>query len=165
MPTAPAPARQPASFAKNPLNTLVGYALRRIQADLMAHLGAELGPLGLRPVTFSVLAVIEASESPSQSDICDVLGIQRTNFVAIAAELEEDGLIARSLSTTDRRQYVLSLTREGAGRLKRAWRVVHAHEDRIDERLGTDGKAQLLALLERLGAQPLWTAAQAADAS
>jgi len=152
-------AREEAAFLKGPLSSLVGYALRRVQADLMSKLTEELQPLRLRPVTFSVLAVIEASESPSQSDICAVLGIQRTNFVAIAAELEEAGLIVRSQSALDRRQYVLRLTREGAARLKRAWRVVHAHEDRIDERLGADGRKQLLALLERLDVDALCAAA------
>jgi DNA-binding MarR family transcriptional regulator len=151
--------RQEAAFLKGPLSSLVGYALRRVQADLMSKLAAGLQPLRLRPVTFSVLAVIESSASPSQSDICTVLGIQRANFVAIAAELDEAGLIARSQSAVDRRQYVLSLTREGAARLKRAWRVIHAHEDRIDERLGADGRKQLLALLERLDVDALWAAA------
>ena len=41
----------------------------------MSQLGQVLQPLALRPVTFSVLAVIEASRSPSQSDICGVLGM------------------------------------------------------------------------------------------
>ena len=157
--------RQEAAFLKGPLSSLVGYALRRVQADLMSQLAAELQPLRLRPVTFSVLAVIEASDSPSQSNICDVLGIQRTNFVAIATELEEAGLIARSQSAADRRQYVLSLTREGTGRLKRAWRIVHRHENRIDERLGAEGREQLLTLLERLDAQPVWGEARAVGES
>jgi DNA-binding MarR family transcriptional regulator len=132
------------------LGDLVGYRLRRAQLAAVAELGAGLAPLGLRPVTFSVLVVVGGTPGLSQAAVCDALGVQRANFVALAAEFEQRGLVSREPSPTDRRQYRLHLTADGRRALKRAWEVVEAHEARIAARLGVGGRRRLLALLEAL---------------
>ena len=144
----PAPPAATAGLAE--LGGLVGYRLRRAQLVVVADLADALAPLGLRPVTFSVLVVVGGTPGLSQAAVCDALGVQRANFVALAVELERRGLVSREPSPTDRRQYALRLTPDGRRVLKRAWQVVDAHEARLAARLGAGGRARLLALLESL---------------
>jgi DNA-binding MarR family transcriptional regulator len=132
------------------LENLVGYALRRAQLRLYADLNRVLGALELRPVTFSILAVIEANPGLSQAAVGDALAIQRANMVALASELEKQEWIERSESASDRRQYVLHLSREGQKVMRRAWDVVRAHEERFLAQLSTGSRQRLLSLLRSL---------------
>lgn len=152
--SAPTVAPGSLAIALGGLDGLVGYGLRRAQLAVFADFVDALAELDLRPGPFSVLVVVDANPGLSQAAVCDALGIQRTNFVPLAAELERRGLIARTPSSTDRRQNALHLTAGGRRLLARAWTAVHAHEQRIAGRLGVQGRRQLLALLEAVGGAP-----------
>ena len=69
---------------------------------------------------YSVLAAIADSDRPSQQDVAAALGIDRATLVALADDLEAQGLIRRDRSDSDRRAYALTLTGKGAAVLKRA---------------------------------------------
>jgi DNA-binding MarR family transcriptional regulator len=129
------------------LDELVGYGLRRAQLAVFADFVEALADLDLRPGPFSVLVVVDANPGLSQAAVGDALGIQRANFVPLAADLERRGLLARAPSATDRRQNALRLTPDGRRLLRRAWAAVNAHEQRVAGRLGPDGRRELLALL------------------
>jgi DNA-binding MarR family transcriptional regulator len=129
------------------LDELVGYGLRRAQLAVFADFVEALADLDLRPGPFSVLVVVDANPGLSQAAVGDALGIQRANFVPLAAELERRGLLARAPSVTDRRQNALRLTPDGRRLLRRAWAAVNAHEQRVAGRLDRDGRQRLLALL------------------
>ena len=148
-----APSPDGAAATTGGLNHLVGYLLRRAQLRLSAELAVSLSPLGLRPVTFSVLAVISESPGLSQAELGDRLGIKRANVVPIASELERMRWIERRPSVLDRRRNVLHLTVEGRRLLKRGWRVVIRQEDRIAQRVGAAGRRQLRGILESLAAE------------
>jgi DNA-binding MarR family transcriptional regulator len=130
-----------------PLGDLLGYALRRAQLRMLVDLKRSLEPLRLRPVTFGVLAVVEANPDLSQVGVGTALDIQRANLVGIIAELESRGWIVRGDSPVDRRQYSLRLTSEGSRVLKRAWSVVRAHEERLLIRLSARGRRRLMSML------------------
>lgn len=136
------------------LGTLVGYRLRRAQLAVFADFVHALSRLELRPGTFSVLAVIDGNPGLSQAAICDALGIQRANFVAIAGELEARGLVARKPSAVDRRQNALHLTPQGRRLLRRAWGAVREHESRIVAGLDSTESRRLRELLGRIEDNP-----------
>ena len=65
-----------------------------------------------------------------------------------------DGLEARNLaqrvpSASDRRSHELHLTREGEAFLVRLKALAREHEGHVEQRLGTKGRRDLLALLQR----------------
>lgn len=146
----PSTCRSAAPFGVGALADLVGYALRRAQLQVMAELAESLRTLDLRPATFCVLALISDRPGLSQTEIGDLLGIQRANFVPLASSLERAGWIERRPSSRDRRQNVLRLTTEGYGVLRRAWVIVKSHEARIARKLGAGGRRKALQLLQQL---------------
>jgi DNA-binding MarR family transcriptional regulator len=135
-----------------PLRDLIGYALRRAQGAVYADLNDSLSELDLRPVQFSLLLMVAENPGASQSDVCEALGIQKANCVPTMGELERRGYIARRKSASDGRSYQLHLTAKGKRMLQRAGEVQAVHEQRLIERIGIEGRNQLLTLLGKLSA-------------
>jgi DNA-binding MarR family transcriptional regulator len=133
-----------------PLSGLVGYALRRAQLIIFADFNQTLAGLNLRPGQFAVLTLIDQNPGTSQSSVCNALGIQKANFVATIADLVERGLVRRRKSDTDGRTYSLGLTLRGRSVLEEAAKLQSTHEARVIARIGSEGRQQLLTLLERL---------------
>lgn len=135
------------------LDDSVGYLLRRAQLAVFADLIATLGGIGLRPGTLAVLIVIGRNPGLTQSEVSAVLGIKRTNFVAVVNELEAQGWVLRRASPSDRRVNALELTLRGQAVLERARTLQADHEARIAGVLGERGRDQLLTGLRRLSGE------------
>jgi DNA-binding MarR family transcriptional regulator len=133
-----------------PLRELIGYALRRAQGAVYADLNESLSTLELRPLQYTLLLMVAENPGASQSGVCDALGIQKANCVPTMGELERRGFIIRRKSTTDARSYELHLTAKGRRLLTRAGEVQSRHESRLIERIGVEGREQLLVLLGKL---------------
>jgi DNA-binding MarR family transcriptional regulator len=130
---------------------IVGYRLRRAQLSVFQKFLAVFDDLRLRPAEYSVLVLIADNPGRKQTEIAEVLGIKRANFVTLVHGLEERGLVERMPSAADKRANALHLTREGEAFLQHARSVHTAMEDELVARLGgTQARDQLLALLDRL---------------
>ena len=77
------------------LRDIVGYNLTRANSATLLVLAQVLEPFGLRRVTYSAMAVVEAQPGLRQADLADALAIDRANLVMIVNELEDDGLISQ----------------------------------------------------------------------
>ena len=137
-----------------PLSGYVGYALRRAQYVIFADFFHTLRELDLRPGQFAVLVLIDQNPGASQSRVSAALGIQKANFVATIANLEKRGLVRRRKSDSDARTYLLGLTSRGRSVLQRASELQSQHEKRVIAQIGSEGRLQLLSLLERLADLP-----------
>jgi DNA-binding MarR family transcriptional regulator len=133
-----------------PLRDLIGYALRRAQGAVYADFHESLSELELRPVQYTLLVMVAENPGASQSGVCEALGIQKANCVPTMSELERRGLILRKKSANDARSYELHLTAKGKRVLQRAGEVQASHEKRLIERIGINGRDQLLDLLGKL---------------
>ena len=136
------------------LGELVGYRLRRAQLAVFADFVRALAGLRLRPGNFGVLTVIAGNPGISQAAVCEALGIQRANFVAMAAELEGRDLVERRTSTVDRRHNAMQLTPQGERLVARAWQAVREHESRVVAALKPVDRRRLCDLLVRIEAGP-----------
>jgi len=132
-----------------PLPGLIGYVLRRAQLSVFQDFFAAFAPFAIRPAQFSVLTVIERNPGLTQSQVAGALGIKRTNFVGMLDELEKRGLAERRRAR-DKRAYALYLTGDGAALMRKLKPVLRAHESRMVEKVGEDGRATLLALLRAI---------------
>lgn len=133
-----------------PLPSFVGYMLRRAQLMVFDDFIRTMAGVGLRPASFSVLAVIDANPGSTQSAVSEALGLQRTNLVAIIDSLEDGGFARRAPARSDRRSHALHLTPQGKRLLRRAMALQAEHEQRLLQRLGPERARQLLGLLHEL---------------
>jgi DNA-binding MarR family transcriptional regulator len=133
-----------------PIQDLIGYALRRAQGVVYADLNDALARISLRPLQFTLLLMVAENPGSSQSGVCEALGMQKANCVPTMSELERRGYIIRRKSASDARSYELHLTNKGKRILQRAGEVQSLHEQRLIERIGVDGREQLLRLLGKL---------------
>lgn len=133
-----------------PLRELIGYALRRAQGAVYADLQDALASLDLRPLHYTLLLMIAENPGASQTTVCEALGMQKANCVPTMGELERRGFILRRKSASDARIYELHLTTKGKRILQRATEIQATHEKRLVERIGPEGREQLLNLLGKL---------------
>jgi len=133
-----------------PLPDLIGYVLRRAQLTVFQDFFTAFAPFDIRPAQFSVLTVIERNPGLTQSQVAEALDIKRTNFVGMLDALEARGLTERRPAARDKRSYALYLTAEGAALMRRLKPVLKAHETRMIAKVGEDGRATLIALLQEI---------------
>jgi DNA-binding MarR family transcriptional regulator len=129
------------------LPLLSGYMLRRAQFAAFNDFLRFFEELGVRPVQYAVLTVIDRNPGLKQSQVSEALGIKRANLVAILDALERRGLARREAVATDRRSYALRLTDKGVALMKELRARSEAHEKRLAAIIGEDGRQQLLQLL------------------
>ncbi len=127
-------------------------------ATLLAGLGREatarvrraLRPLGIGAQDFQVLKQLQALGEPSQAELADAAGIDRSNFATIVAGLCDREFVERTRDERDRRRYVLSLSRAGKRLLTRTdGAIAEAEADLLDP-LDAQQREQLYGLLRRL---------------
>ena len=129
----------------------VGYRLRRAQLSVFQTFHAFFDEFKLRPAEYSVLVLIDDNPGRKQTEIAQVLGIKRANFVTLVHGLEERGLVERQPSAHDKRANALHLTPDGKAFLDSAQKRHATLEAETTARLGGPAaRAQLLALLDRL---------------
>jgi DNA-binding MarR family transcriptional regulator len=147
------PTGQPTTDAAadmGPLPSMLFHALRQAEAAVLADLHAMLDGEALRPQGFAALVVIGRNPGLRQNQVGFALDIQRSNLVPLLDLLEARGLAERRAVPGDRRARGLFLTRLGAETLARLEAKAAAHEARLAARLGTGGRMQLVALLQRV---------------
>jgi DNA-binding MarR family transcriptional regulator len=129
----------------------IGYRLRRAQLSVFQKFLAFFDEFKLRPAEYSVLVLIGDNPGRKQTEIAQVLGIKRANFVTLMHGLEDRGLVERVPSAADKRANALHLTDAGAAFLHTA-QTRHAalEEETIVQLGGPEARNQLLALLDRL---------------
>lgn len=132
----------------DPLESLLGYQMRRALLASMGELVDSFEKLGLRLAEATILRIIGSNPGCNQSAVGRALGVKRTNMVPIIATLEGRGLIVRA--PADGRSNALSLTAEGEALLARADAVTRAHEERHFGDVTPELKAQILALCRQI---------------
>jgi DNA-binding MarR family transcriptional regulator len=149
------PPPEAAGIDFGPLAERLGYVLRRAQIGVFRDFFAAFTPFDIKPAQYSILTIIERNPGLKQTQVCDALGIKRTNFVAMIDELEARGLVRRDEAPADRRSYALVLTPEGDALMPKLHETSAAHEQRIIDFLGCgrhaemrDTLAELVAYLE-----------------
>lgn len=134
------------------LRKFCGYNIKRAFNVIQADVNQTLTRFGLRLVTWSALSVIKENPGLRQSQLADILSIERPNLVLLLDELERADLINRDRDSADRRAYCLSLTETGEVLYAEALLAVEAHEDRMTEGLTAEERVALIAMLRRIEA-------------
>ena len=126
----------------------LGYALRRAQLAVFADFIRTLEKVNLRPGEYSVLTLIAENPGILARRICQTLGIQPANFVALCGRLESRGLVRRV--PIDRRSNGLYLTPKGRALIARAHILGAEHDRKIADKIGRAECRRLIELLFRI---------------
>lgn len=98
----------------------LGFALGQLYRSSRDVLDRPLEAEGYSLRTYWVLSCLRSRSEMSQQQVCDALGIDRSDMVRIVDDLERRGLVTRTRDTKDRRRHLLSLTKDGHAARKRA---------------------------------------------
>ena len=129
-----------------PMSTL----LAGLGRDATARVRRAMRPLGLGAQQFLVLKQLQVLGEPSQAELADALGLDRSNLASIVTALCDRGLAERTRHETDRRRYVLRLSRAGKQLLRRTEGAIAAAEKDLLGPLDQQDRERLYTLLRRL---------------
>lgn len=113
-----------------------------------------LAPLNITPRDYDALRCIAQGQGLSQQELGKLMGIFSSRMVALIDELERRGLVIRTVSTADRRRYVLSLTKGGEALLLQADMLAEKLHHTLFGDVTDDETARMQALVDRLALLP-----------
>ena len=146
----PRPSR-PRGLTQGLLADVVGY--RIVQASLSTgdsfrrHVGE---PLGLRPVEYSLLILLDANGQATPKQLATSLALSGPNLTILLDRAQQRGWIDRERSETDRRSQIVRLTPAGQALTRQAVDQTPAMEGDLDGCLSRAERALLLELLEKV---------------
>ena len=85
--------------------------------------------------------------SMPQTDLIESLVVSRASGTLLLNELEAKGMLARIPDTSDRRRFVVELTKKGAELEQPVWDVFDSAEKRLIDGIPADAAAELYSVL------------------
>jgi DNA-binding MarR family transcriptional regulator len=132
------------------LSARTSYLLGRAASRLQALGERDLAPLGITPREYSVLAVLAERSPLSQTQVAEILGLDRTTILKLGASLERKRLVVRERDANDARAYAVALTPAGDRLRVEAFELLLACETGFLTPLDFNEREQLHDLLVRL---------------
>jgi DNA-binding MarR family transcriptional regulator len=133
------------------LSHLLGYQL--VQADIplkkvfFKHIG---GPLGLRPVEFTILVLLAFNPGITAKQLGQTLAVTAPHVTILLDRLSEKGWLERVRSEKDRRAQNIHLTPAGEKLARNAHQTSKTMEDDVLRHLSAGERAMLLELLQKV---------------
>ena len=137
------------------LEAHIGYLLSKLGSLSAARFEREISPFGLNRMQFGLLKILDAAGPSSQHVLSSDLGMPPSRMVALVDDLEEQQLVARERSESDRRVNVVGLTTRGRALLARVNKVALEWEDDLLSDLTPTERTQLVTLLRRVASRHL----------
>ena len=124
----------------------LAWLLYRAHWALAAELAAALAPLGLSARGYHVLKAAMSGER-TQTELAEMVGLDKTTMVVTVDELERDGLAERKPAPHDRRARIIAVTAAGKRKVAEAEKVKErVQADILGELPERDQKALIDAL-------------------
>jgi DNA-binding MarR family transcriptional regulator len=149
---APAPraAGRAAALDQAALMHLMGYAATRASVTLKKHFHRHMGPLKLKAVEFSILALVHTNDEVNQKQLGQALDVSAPNLAVTLDRMVERGWVRRERSERDRRAQLIRLTPEGQALIRKALKVSQQMEVEPLKVLSAAEQALLKELLHRV---------------
>lgn len=117
---------------------------------LLSRSMAAGGPFaGIKPAAIGVPALLQARPGLSQTELADLMGVERVTAGVQVQRCISRGLVKRVRSKVDRRKYTLSITRKGLDNLRRTARLIPLHEQYLFGRLSARERKLLYRILQK----------------
>jgi DNA-binding MarR family transcriptional regulator len=114
--------------------------------------GDALGAVGAHKDHFVVLAALAEFGPASQATLAERTRIYKSDLVSVLNDLAAGGWVRRDPDPVDKRRNVITVTDAGEHRLAELDGVLAGVNEHIMAPLGSDERAQLFSLLDRINA-------------
>jgi MarR family transcriptional regulator, lower aerobic nicotinate degradation pathway regulator len=112
--------------------------------------GFAASDTGLRSYYYRLLAALEEWGPLGQADLGRSTSIDRSDVVTWLGELEQLGLIERTINPTNRRRNIVAITPAGSKQLRMLDQVIDEIQERVLAPLPQNERRQLTKLLRKL---------------
>jgi DNA-binding MarR family transcriptional regulator len=138
-------------LAEAAVHHILGYQLAQASVATTRVFVREVGQaLELRPVEFTILALVEENPGVSAQQLTRALALSAPNMTLWIERLERRELIVRERSTTDRRAQHIRTTERGGVMAREAIERIGAGELRSINVLSVAERALLIELLHKV---------------
>ena len=128
----------------------LNFLLARANALALGAANAALAEHGLKPRSYSVLALAADDVLPTQRELAEFLRLDPSQIVAIVDDLEKRGLVERHPDPSDRRANVVVATEAGRALFARAQKSARAVERALKNAVPPEDRERLWELLRQL---------------
>ncbi|MHC0466224.1 MarR family transcriptional regulator [Kosakonia cowanii] len=134
-------------FARRPLGMRMAMVVRQWRATI----DHALRDTGITQSSWTVLMQLQPlGDNVSVSELAEVQGIELPPLMRTLAQLETQGLIARTTSPYDKRIRLLKLTAKGCALLEKITQVIEACQLRATESIPAEDLQKFSATLSQL---------------
>jgi DNA-binding MarR family transcriptional regulator len=133
---------------RSALNDLASHLLHTATQRADDLFAKEVGDADITPRQFALLAAAAELADPSQADLVEATGIDRSTLADLVRRLINKRLLQRRRSRDDARAYVVRLTSEGEWVLKSARPKAMKADAALLARLSADQRTALLDALK-----------------
>jgi MarR family transcriptional regulator, lower aerobic nicotinate degradation pathway regulator len=143
----PRDARTPARVRDLP-SWLISRSYAR--SNTLLHDAFAASGTGLRPYHYRLMASLEEDGPIGQAELGRISGIDRSDVANMLAELEQRGLVERTVDPRNRRRNIVTITQAGSDQLTGLDDVLAGVQERVLAPLTSNERRQLLKLLHKL---------------
>jgi len=130
----------------------LGYLLAKSHQRQLALFEKHTNRFAVSGREYAALLALEANDGLWQSDIAELLGMDRTTVTYLVDSLEKRGWLIRARDPADRRAHVITMTDEGVAALAAIRPAARSSTDELLSPLTSDEREQLRSLLSRITA-------------
>jgi DNA-binding MarR family transcriptional regulator len=102
-----------------------GYCFIKASLRLRSRVNIALDKIGICGIHMSVLALLQARGTTTQSQLGESMGVDKATMVKLIDELEALRMVVRVVHSEDRRSRILQVTTRGSSALERATAISH----------------------------------------
>jgi DNA-binding MarR family transcriptional regulator len=133
------------------MHAILGYQLAQASIVTTRVFSEKIGALfELRPVEFTILALVDGNPGVSARQLADALGVTPPNITMWIDKLEGRGFVERERSSTDRRAQHIRATTQGAALARKAVQIAIEGEQAALAGLSSAERAMLVELLHKV---------------
>jgi DNA-binding MarR family transcriptional regulator len=129
---------------------VIGLYLFMAYGLLRRSMGRDSQFASINPAVIGVPALLRAFPGLSQTELADLMGVERMTAGQQVAQCIRAGLVTRRRSAEDRRRYVLQVTAKGVANLRRISRLIPLHEQSLFGVLAARERKALYRALAKL---------------
>ena len=129
---------------------VIGLYLYMAGGWLSRSMGRGSKFAAIRPASIGIPALLKAHPGLSQTELADLMGIERITAGVQVESCIRAGLVRRERCAEDRRKYRLYVTTKGEANLRRIARLIPQHEQYLFGRLSRAERSHLYRILRKL---------------